>query len=78
MQWFIKDGADDPVEMLSFSQAESMARRRSRINSTGMVETLVLNEFGRLFVDAIFLRGRKLLRGQRARESSRLQLPPRI
>ncbi len=47
-------------------------------NNTGIIETVVQEDDGRTFVDAIFLRGRKLQQGQRARESSRLGLPPKV
>lgn len=79
MKWFIRDSAESPlIEMLSFTQAELKARERSRVNSTGIIETVCQLSSGQTFVDAIFLRGRKLQRGQRARESSRLGLPPKV
>ncbi len=79
MLWFIRDSALSPLTaMLSFREAELVARARSKINATGIVETVIRETDGRTFVDALFLRGRKLQRGQRARESSRLGLPPKV
>lgn len=66
------------TEMNSFYQAERKARELSRTNTTGIIETLAQEDDGRIFVDAIFLRGRKLQRGKRARDSSKLGLPPKI
>jgi hypothetical protein len=68
----------DPEEMPNFRLAELEARKRSKTNTGGVIEVLVEEDDGRLFVDAIFLRGRKLQRGQRARTSSRLGLPPKV
>lgn len=78
-QWFIRESPQAPLEeMLSFRQAELLARERSRTNSTGIIETVVQEPNGNMFVVAIFLRGRKLQQGHRARESSRLGLPPKV
>ena len=79
MQWFIRDSPKGVLtQVLSFYEAELVARKLSRINTTGIIETVVREDDGRTFVDAVFLRGRKLQRGQRARESSRLGLPPKV
>lgn len=78
MQWFYRESSTAPLqEALDFRQVEILARKLSRINTTGIIETVVLDA-GVYFVHAIFLRGRKLRGGKHARDSSKLGLPPKI
>jgi len=79
MLWFIRDSPQGLLRVtLSFRQAEYLARKESRVNTTGVIELIAREDDGRTFVAGVFLRGRKLQQGQRARESSRLGLPPKV
>ena len=78
MSWYVRETPDDVLsEAMTFTQAELVARDLSRTNQVGTIELLTY-EGDRLFVVSIFLRGRKLVGGKRARDASRQGLPPRI
>jgi len=78
-RWFIRDfQSDDLTEVVDFREAELLARKLSKENESGLMEVLVEETNGLLFVTGIFLRGRKRYQGKKARESSANGLPPTL
>jgi hypothetical protein len=78
-RWYVRDfQGTDLTEVPDFRQAEILARKISRTNSSGLMEVIVEEDSGTRFVTGIFLRGKKRQQGQRARTSSQLGLPPTL
>lgn len=76
LTWFVRERGKPLEQLSSFRHAEIVAREKSQTNESGLIETVVQLQDGRQLVDAIFIRGRKLQQGKRARDSSRLNLTP--
>jgi hypothetical protein len=66
------------TEVASFRDAELLARKTSKENTSGLMEVLVDEADGTRFVTGTFLRGKKRYQGKRARESSQTNNPPKV
>lgn len=76
--WYYRDFRDPNMEgPVDFITADREARKLSRESAQGVAE-VVTYENSQLIVVATYLRGRKRYGGKRARDASRLNLPPTL
>ncbi len=66
------------TEVLNAIDADHVARKVSKTNTTGLTRVIVEEADGSTWIVAIYLRGRKRYQGKQARDSVRNNLPPTV
>lgn len=75
--WYVGEFYSTPEGPFCKYEAEIIARDRSKTVDSGLYVVYFSNSDAILLADAVFLRGRKLYQGKRARDAVRFDLPPR-